>query len=116
MKRLQFPALTIVLAMLSGFQAHSKKAHKNFYEWYAYEGPSMSASDLSNPTNYIRSFATGGSGSWVAAIYASETTYYGYYPQIPVGFGTAIAAYTNDGTNSVSVTEVDGVTVTFTTP
>lgn len=68
------------------------------------EGSDQNALSYNQPENYYRLDGMNGclSGAQVCQIAATPTISFGDLPQLPAGFGTYVASYNSNGTETVS--------------
>jgi len=117
--KLGLAALTTIICGIAAMAARPSTSNTRFTsKFFGYIGASGIAASYNNPNKYalLSSRNSCTSGNTLCQIFALATTVYGESPQIPAGFGTAIAAYDNNGTKSVAPTSYSGVSVYFITP
>jgi len=117
--KLGLAALTVIVAGAAAVAFKpAPKAGRFTAQFFEYGGTSGTAAQYNNANNY--QLLSGGlsctSGQTMCQIFATPTTVNGQLPQLPAGFGTAVAAYDVNGTKTVSPTKIDGITIDFLVP
>jgi len=115
--KISLAALTIIVSAAAAVAFKpAPNAHRFVTKFFEYGGGTASATAYNDPNNYAIVSGSLGctSGPTLCQIIATPTTVHGVLPQLPTGFGTAIATLDNNGKTTASPTTYTNNSITVT--